>query len=423
MMGNRPWDAAWALRRMGKDYVERNEATCRQIALVVNATAGLTIRQIYDDPLDKVLEVVYYNVRNRDLAAEHLLGRGAHGAALRALDALLLALPAEPHMPTLRALIAHPATYPNLLPRFVELDRVATLFCAPFVHPGFDPVFASESLDTLLELLGPDYTYGDLYERAPTTAMAARFNRVMVRAKRAGLLVELAAIRRPPGRGYVSDPADDRWDVRSTVPPENAVLFKSVHQKINTMAYLMTGMNYGNFFDLPLVHEKVLPHIQGRVLADSDYWFTEIEKKRIAAALDDILTYLRQSVEHGALTFRTLYSEPDVPAEVLIGFQRILDVKPEICLPFMDHDFDHAAAAEAIDVYLEAAAHLDLKRWYTAPEGRQIAHPDVARMQRLHQAALTLQKKGNDLYCRSRGDCVYCVDEWCSTEPLGNCPP
>src|SRR5690606_10840035 len=120
----------------------------------------------------------------------------------------------------------------------------------------------------------------------------------------AGLLVELRGIWKPPAPGYVSDPADSRWDVRSCVAPENAVLYKDVHLRINTMAYLMDGLTYGDFFDLPMADDKVLPHFKRRIAADKDYWFTALERDRVSAAIDDILAFLASPGAPAGLTLR-----------------------------------------------------------------------------------------------------------------------
>ncbi len=426
LSGNGIWDIEPALLRMGEGHYTRYRDVYRKVAVLANATEGLTFEALYRRPALEVLSEVLGNVSRPAMVSEKLLSKGEQRACLGALDHVLRAIETLPSPVTLYDLSTQPVeNFPTLIPRFQELDGVTPLTCVPFVQPGFDPALAKDSLDGLLALIGSTYTLADLYERAPALSIKPNFNRVMVRAKRAGLLVELVGIRKPAAPGYVSDPADDRWDVRSCVPPENAFLFKDVHLKINTMAYLMTGLNYGDFFDLPLANPKVLPHFRARVQADREYWFTPLERDRIVAALDQILEVL-QDPKNSALTFREIYSDPGVPAEVLVHFQRILDVKPEICLPFMLHDFDHAAAAEAIDVFLERYGHADLKALYTAPpepEGAPASRADLATRLRQHEAKLTLMKKYNDLICFAPGQCVYMLDDYCNTAPLGNCPP
>lgn len=426
LSGNGIWDIEPALLRMGEGHYTRYRDIYRKVAVLANATEGLTFEALYRRPALEVLSEVLGNVSRPAMVSEKLLSKGDQRACLGALDQVLRAIEALPNPVTLHDLATQPAgNFPTLIPHFKELDNVSPLVCVPFVQPGFDPALAKESLDGLLALIGSTHTLADLYERSPALAIKSEFNRVMVRAKRAGLLVELVGIRKPAAPGYVSDPADDRWDVRSCVPPENAFLFKDVHLKINTMAYLMSGLSYGDFFDLPLANPKILPHFRARVLADRDYWFTPLERDRIVAALDQILDAL-QGPEASALNFREVYSDPGVPTDVLVPFQRILDVKPEICLPFMLHDFDHAAAADAIDVFLERYGHLDLKGLYTAPpepEGSLASRADLATRLRQHEARLTLMQKVNDLICVAPGDCLMMRDEYCNTAPLGNCPP
>lgn len=426
LSGNGIWDIESALLRMGEGHYARYRDTYRKVAVLANATEGLTFEALYRRPALEVLSEVLGKVSRPAMVSEKLLSKGEQRACLGALDQVLRAIEALPNAITFHDLSTQPVgNFPALISRFKELDNVSPLVCVPFVQPGFDPALAKESLDGLLALIGSTHTLADLYERSPALAIKSEFNRVMVRAKRAGLLVELVGIRKPAAPGYVSDPADDRWDVRSCVPPENAFLFNDVHLKINTMAYLMTGLNYGDFFDLPLANPKILPHFRARVLADRDYWFTPLERDRIVAALDQILDVL-QDPETAGLTFREIYSDPGVPTDVLVPFQRILDVKPEICLPFMLHDFDHAAAAEAIDVFLERYGHADLKALHTAPpehEGSPASRADLATRLRQHEAKLTLMQKVNDLICAAPGECVYMRDENCNTAPLGNCPP
>jgi hypothetical protein len=426
LSGNGIWDIEPALLRMGEGHYARYRDIYRKVAVLANATERLTFEALYRRPALEVLSEVLGKVTRPAMVSEKLLSKGEQRVCLGALDQVLRAIEALPNPVTLHDLSTQPAgNFPTLIPRFKELENVSPFVCIPFVQPGFDPVLAKESLDGLLALIGSTHTLADLYERSPALAIKSEFNRVMVRAKRVGLLVELVGICKPAAPGYVSDPADDRWDVRSCVPPENAFLFKDVHLKINTMAYLMAGLSYGDFFDLPLANPKVLPHFRARVQADRDYWFTPLERDRIVAALDQILDAL-QDPEVSALTFREVYSDPGIPAEVLVPFQRILDVKPEICLPFMLHDFDHAAAAEAIDVFLERYGDADLKALYTAspePEGSPASRADLATRLRQHEAKLTLMQKVNKLICIAPGECAYMLDEYCSTAPLGNCPP
>jgi len=420
------WDIEPTLRRMGAGHYEQYRDTYRRVAVVANATAGITFTDLYRKSALEVLTVVFGNLSRPAMVSEKLLSKGEHQASQLALDQVLRALEALPKSPTLYELCTQPATtFPSLIPLFKALDQVYPLICLPFVAPDFNPGSAKEALDGLLALPCAAFTYADLYTRVPDPAQRTEFNRAMVRAKRFGLLVELVGIRKPAAPGYVSDPADDRWDVRSCVPPENAVLFKDVHLKINTMAYLMGNLTYGDFFDVPLVDEKVLPHFRARVLADQDYWFTPLERQRIAAAIDEILAFLGGNPALTDLTFREIYSDPGVPAGVLICFQRILDVKPEICLPFMLHEFDHAAAAEAIDVFLEAAGDIGLKAYYTNPpvEAAPAASDSLARTLRQRAAADTLLQKHNDLICIAPGDCEYFEDTYCNTTPAGNCPP
>lgn len=426
LSANGVWDIEPALTRMGEGHYDRYRDTYRKVAVLANATAGLTFEALYRRPALDVLSEVLGNVSRPAMVSEKLLSKVEQRACLGALDQVLRAIEAHSGAVTLYDLSTQSAeNFPALIPGFQMLNGVTPLICVPFVQPGFDPTLAKESLDGLLALIGSTHTLADLYERSPALAIKADFNRVMVRAKRAGLLVELVGICKPAAPGYVSDPTDDRWDVRSCVPPENAFLFKDVHLKINTMAYLMSGLNYGDFFDLPLANPKVLPHFRARVLADKNYWFSPLEQDRIVAALDQILEVLRDP-KASELTFREVYSDPGVPGDVLIPFQRILDVKPEICLPFMLHDFDHAAAAEAIDIFLERYGHLDLKGLYTAspePEGSPASRADLAKRLRQHEAKLTLLKKVNDLICIAPGQCMGMRDEYCNTAPLGNCAP
>lgn len=416
------WDIEQALRRMGEGHYERYQDVYRRVATTANATAGLTFEKLYRQPAMEILSVVLELVGRPAMVSEKLLTRSQQSSARATLDKLLRAIEALPSSPTLYDLATQPVdTYPTLIPLFSELAEAAPVLCLPFLQPDFDAQRTKENLEDLLALVGTTHTCIDLYEKSPSRAIAGDFNRVMVRAKRSGLLVDLVGIRKPAAPGYVSDPNDDRWDVRSCVPPENAVLFKEVHLKINTMAFLMSGLTYGDFFDLPLANPKVLPHFRARVLADKGYWFTPLEQERILAALDQIIDFL-QAPEHAGLTFREVYSDPGAPAGVLIHFQRILDVKPEICLPFMEHDFDFAAAAGAIDIFLERAGHVDLKTLYTAPPAPD-PKADLAKRILQHQAQATLLRKKNNLICAGPGNCVDFLDEYCSTAPLGNCAP
>lgn len=420
------WDIEPALARMGEGHYDRYRDTYRKVAVLANATTGLTFEALYRRPALEVLAGVLDNLAHPAMVSEKLLSKAEQRACLGALDQVLRTIEAHDPDVTLYDLTTQPAeSFPALTASFLTLNGITPLICVPFVQPGFDTTLAKESLDGMLALIGATYTLADLYERAPAPAIKSDFNRVMVRAKRAGLLIDLVGIRKPAAPGYVSDPADDRWDVRSCVPPENAVLFKDVHIKINTMAYLMSGLSYGDFFDLPLANPKVLPHFRARLLADRDYWFTPLERDRIVAALDRILDRL-QEPDLANLSFRDVYSDPGVSPDILVHFQRILDVKPEICLPFMLHDFDHAAAADAIDVFLEGYGHQDLKGLYTAPpppEDSTLSRADLATRLRRHEAKLTLMKKINDLVCLSPGQCFAMVEEYCSTAPLGNCRP
>lgn len=420
------WDIEPALRRMGAGHYEQYRDIYRRVAVVANATAGISFKDFYGKAALEVLTTVFGNLVRPTMVSEKLLSKGEHQASQLALDKVLRAIEGLPQSPTLYELCTQPnAAFPSLVPLFKELDRAYPLLCLPFIDSDFSPSSVKEALDQLLALPCAGFPYEDLYTRTPDPGQRTEFNRAMVRAKRFGLLVELAGICKAAAPGYVSDPADDRWDVRSCVPPENAVLFKEVHLKINTMAYLMGELTYGDFFDLPVVDAKVLPHFRARLLADQDYWFTPLERQRIAAAIDEIVAFLGASPAHVGLTFREIYSDPGVPTGVLVPFQRILDVKPEICLPFMLHDFDHAAAADAIDVFLERAGHMGLKALYTAP----LAAPgpadgeSLARALRQHEATQTLLRKKNDLVCYSAGVCVFMLDEYCSTAPTGNCRP
>lgn len=420
------WDIEPMLSRMGAGHYEQYRDIYRRVAVVANATAGITFKDYYENPALEVLTTVFANMARPAMISEKLLSKGEHQASQLALDQVLRAIEALPASPTLYELCTQPAaTFPSLIPLFQALERGYPLLCLPFIDPDFNPGSVKEALDRLLALPCAQFTYSDLYTRAPDPAQRTEFNRAMVKAKRVGLLVELAGIRKAAAPGYVSDPADDRWDVRSCVPPENAVLFKDVHLKINTMAYLMGDLTYGDFFDLPVVDAKVLPHFRARLLADPDYWFTPLERQRIAVAIDAIIAFLQGTPEHADLTFRDIYSDPAIPESVLVSFQRILDVKPEICLPFMLHDFDHAAAADAIDVFLERAGHIGLKALYTAPltAPNPADGENLARTLRQREATQVLLRKSNDLICTAPGVCSPQVDEWCSTAPTGNCRP
>lgn len=421
------WDVENALCRMGDSHYRRYRDTYRRVAVMGNATAGLPIKTLYSEPARGVLSGIRANVERPGMVSEKLLSGGEQQACIQALQALDSALAEQPSDLSLYALCTQPADgFPKLIPLFRALDAASPFVCVPFVQPGYDPAVAKPHLDALLALLGGDYTYIDLYDRAPKPDMKQSFNRIMVGAKRAGLLVELRGIRKPSAACYISDPADGRWDVRSCVPPENAVLFKEVHLKINTMAYLMAGLTYGDFFGLPIIDPKVLPHFKSRVAAEPGYWFTALEKERIGAALDAIVAFLGSSDEHRGLTLRTVYSTPDVPAEVLVQFQRILDVKPEICLPFMNHTWDHAEAADAIDVFLKRNRDRSLKQLYTDPPQPVKANYTQSEFELLlkqQEATKTLLAKSNNLICYSPGQCVYRDGDYCSTGILGNCTP
>jgi hypothetical protein len=420
---NSVWDIEPELHRMGQGHYEQYRDTYRRVAVVANATAGITLKDLYGKPTLEILTIVFGNLARPAMVSEKLLSKREQQAGQLALDQVLRAMEALPQSPTLYELCTQPlGTFPTLDPLFKVLEQAYPLLCLPFLAPDFNPGLVKEALDSLLALPCAAFTYADLYTRAPDPALRSAFNRAMVRAKRFGLLVELMGIRKPAAPGYVSDPADDRWDVRSCVPPENAVLFKNVHLKINTMAYLMGDLTYGDFFDLPVINNKVLPRFRARVLADPDYWFTPLERQRIAAALDEIIAYLQGTPEHAELTFREIYSDPGVPESVLIPFQRILDVKPEICLPFMFHDFDHAAAADAIDVFLEHFGHISLKTLYTAPP-KDADGESLANALRRRGAMQVLLKKNNNLMCYAPGDCQPQMGSWCSTVIGGNCLP
>jgi hypothetical protein len=411
---------------MGANHYEQHRDVYRRVAVVVNATTGISFKDLYRKAALEVLTAVFGNVARPAMVSEKLLSKREHQSSQLALDKVLRAIEALPKSPTLYELCTQPpATFPSLIPLFKELEQTYPLLCLPFTDPDFHPDSVKEALDHLLALPCAAFTYADLYTRAPDPALRSAFNRAMVRAKRFGLLVELVGIRKPAAPGYVSDPTDDRWDVRSCVPPENAVLFKEVHLKINTMAYLMGDLTYGDFFDLPIVDEKVLPHFRARLVADQDYWFTPLERQRIAAAIDEIVAFLQSTPEHAGLSFREIYSDPGVPERVLVPFQRILDVKPEICLPFMLHDFDHAAAADAIDVFLERAGHIGLKAFYTNPPVTPSPNDgeSLARALRQREATQMLLGKSNDLVCVAPGDCQFMNQSWCSTGVTGNCRP
>lgn len=420
------WDVKHALRRMGAGHYERYRDTCRRVGVMGNALAGIQFQSLYHDPAREILAAVRANVERPGMTSEELLSTAEQQACVAALHALDAALEAQPATLSLYQLCTEaPEAYPGLAPLFNALHSASPRVCVPFVQAGFDPAVARPSLDEFLGLVG-DYSYIDLYERPPALDWKPVFNRTMVRAKRAGLLVELRGLRKPAAPCYVSDPADDRWDVRSCVPPENAVLFKDVHMKINTMAYVAGDLAYGDFFDRPMAAPEVLPHFKARVQADADYWFTPLERDRIAAALDAIAAFLEGSEEHGTLTFRQVYTDPDVPAEILIQFQRILDVKPEICLPFMNHTWDHAEAATAIDVFLTRNRDRSLKQLYTGasepPRATYTQSEFELRMQQ-REATKLLLSKSNDLICESPGNCIFEPDDYCSTDPFGNCVP
>lgn len=420
------WDVEHALRRMEAGHYTRYLDTYRRVAVMGNALSGIPLQTLYKDPARAVLAAIQANVARTGMVSEKLLNGSEQQACLAALQALDAALAGEAPGLTLYALCTEPAgQFPKLMPLFAALDATSARLCVPFVQPGYDPGIAKPALDALLGLIGDTRTLAGLYEKAPAFEWRADFNRVMVSARRAGLLVELRGLRKPAAAGYVSDPADDRWDVRSCVAPENAVLFKEVHQRINTMAYLMMGLTYGDFFDLPMIDDKVLPHFKRRVADEPGYWFSALERERIVAALDGITTYLQGS-PHQDLTLRDVYSRPDVPAEVLIGFQRILDVKPEICLPFMDYNWDYTEAAAAIDPFLTRSRDRTLKQLYTdppPPAKDSYTQSEYELILRQQAATKTLLSKRNELICEAPGDCQPFPFEYCATGIFQNCTP
>lgn len=421
------WDVHHALRRMGEGHYDRYRDTYNRVGVMANATAGLTFQKLYHDPAVSVLARIRTNVARPDMVGDTLLTSVEKASCVQALHALEAALAGLPADLSLYQIATSPASeYPTLIPLFKILDGTAQRICVPFVQPEYDPATAKASLDDLLALVGTERTYSDLYEREPTSAMKPTFNGVMVRARRAGLLVELRGLRRPAAPGYVSDPADDRWDVRSCVAPENAVLFRDVHLKINTTAYLMNGLTYGDFFNLPMIDPKVLPHVRARVMADQEYWFTPLEKERVVAALDAIVTFLSNSATHKDLNFRMMYSDPQVPAEVLVQFQRVVDVKPEICLPFLLYTWDHVEADAAIDVFLVRNSNRSLKSLYTdqpPPPPSRMTQSEFQQVLAHRDATRVLLAKENDLICDSPGNCTYYPYEYCTTGPWSNCSP
>lgn len=421
------WDVEPTLRRMEAGHYHRYIDTYRRVAVMGNALAGIPLRTLYMDPARTVLAAVRANLARAGMISDKLLNATEQQASLVALQALDAALANEAPDLNLYRLCTQPGgQFPALIPLFTALDAASPHLCVPFVQPGFDPAIARPALDALLALIGDSRTLADLYDRAPSLDWGADFNRVMVGARRAGLLIELRGLRKPAAPGYVNDPADDRWDVRSCVAPENAVLFKEVHQRINTMAYLMMGLTYGDFFDLPMVDEKVLPHFRRRVAAEPGYWFSALEKERIVAALDDMIVFLQGSPDRG-LTLREVYTRPDVPAEVLRGFQRILDVKPEICLPFMNYDWDYTEAAAAIDPFLRLNGGRTLKQLYvesTYPVKETYTQSEFELLLQQRAATKTLLRKTNNLVCYNPGECGFEFNEYCSTTPItGNCQP
>ena len=421
------WDVEQALRRMEDRHYDRYRDTYRRVAVIGNALAGLTFNSLYRDPARAVLAAVRANVERPGMVSEKLLTGPEQQACLSALQALDTALASEAPDLDLYALCTQPgAQFPNLIPLFQTLGDASQLVCVPFVQPGHNPQDAQVALDGFLGLVGDSRTLIDLYEHAPSVAWKPAFNRVMVAARRAGLLVELRGIRKPAAAGYISDPADDRWDVRSCVAPENAILFKEVHLKINTMAYLMDDLTYGDFFDLPMIDAKVLPHFKARIAADNGYWFTALEKERLIAAIDALVAFLGGSGINEGLTLREVYSRPDVPTEVLVQFQRMLDVKPELCLPFMNYTWDPVEAGAAIDVFLTGNRDRSLKQLYTdppAPVKEVYTQSEYELILNRREATKVLLSKTNDLYCESPDNCVFFEYEWCSTSLYGNCRP
>src|SRR5690606_37220846 len=96
------------------------------------------------------------------------------------------------------------------------------------------------------------------------------------------------------------------------------------------------------------------------------------------------------------------YSRPDVPVEVLVHFQRMLDVKPELCLPFMNHTWDHVEAGAAIDVFLASIRDRSLKQLYTDPPEpvkEVYTQSEYEQILRRREAPKVLLAKENDLYC------------------------
>jgi len=424
---NAIWDIENALRRMEDGHYNRYRETYHRVAVMGNALQGLPLHEVYQSPAKSVLAAIQANVARAEMVSEKLLTTTEQQDCITALKAVDTALEAEPAELTLYTLCTDAASHtPALTEAFQALDAASRNICVPFVQSGFNPETAKPALDAFLGLIGTEYTFINLYERMPKHAWKPTFNRVMLDARREGLLVELRGIRKPGASCYVSDPEDDRWDIRSCVSPENAVLFKDVHQRINTMAYLMNGLTYGDFFDLPMANEKVLPHFKSRIAADKGYWFTELEKTRISEAIDAILSYLGGGNGSENLTLRDVYTNPDIPAEIMIQFQRILDVKPEICLPFMHYDWDHLEAAEAIEVFLGRNANRSLKNLYIdepPPVKDTYTESEYRLLLEQRKANKVLLRKENNLYCYEPGDCDYELHDYCSTGLYGNCVP
>jgi len=420
------WDVEPTLRRMESGHYELYIDTYRRVAVMGNALAGIPFQSLYKNPARQVLSNVRTNVERPGMVSEKLLSATEQQAILTSLQALDAALASEDPTTTLYKLCTEPASqFPALMPLFATLDASSAHICVPFVQHGFNPGIAKTALDALLALLKDSRTLSALYEQTPDPAWKADFNRVMVASRRAGLLIELRGICKPAAPGYVSDPKDDRWDVRSCVPPENAELFKHVHLRINTMAYLMAGLTYGDFFDLPMTDDKVMPHFKRRVESEPGYWFTALERERIGAALDDLIAFLNTG-PHKSLTLREVYTQPDVPAEVLIQFQRILDVKPEICLPFMHYSWDYAEAADAIEPFLTRNRDRTLKQLYTDPPlpvKETYTQSEYELLLKQRAATKAILAKYNDLECISPGNCQYRYHDYCSSAPFGNCQP
>lgn len=425
--GSTIWDIEQSLRRLGPDHYGRYRETHQRVAVMGNALQGLPLRGIYHNPARETVAALLANTDRPGMVSEKLLTHAEQQRLLGALQAVEAALEAADPGLTLYTIATRPGSeFPEIMAALAQVDAATPKVCVPFVQADYDPARAAGALDALLDLIGDRHTLIDLYDRQPAVAWRAAFNGVMVRARRAGLLVELRGIWKPPAPGYISDPADSRWDVRSCVAPENAALYKDVHVRINTMAYLMDGLTYGDFFDLPMADDQVLPHFKRRVAADKDYWFTALERDRVSAAIDDILAYLASPGAPAGLTLREVYSDPDAPREVLIAFQRMLDVKPELCLPFMLHTWDHAEAGAAIDVFLTKNRDRTLKALYTSapdPAKPTYTQSEYELILQQRNATRVLLQKSNDLRCYNPGECLYEPYDYCSSNPYGNCQP